>query len=319
MRIIDTHCDALFKLQTAKRNNTLPTLNFSSSSQLDTNLQRLKTGNVMVQFFAIFIHPDVKSDQVWEHALEQIELFHSEIIDKHPQMKHIKNWDELDGIKSDEIGAVLSLEGADAFGSDLDKLRQLYDNGILSIGLTWNHANLCADGVGEPRGGGLTLLGKETVKLNNIHRVFTDVSHLSINGFWDVMELADYPMASHSNVRKLCDHPRNLYDDQIECMFEKNGLVQVVFYPTFISDDNDRVNISHVIRHIDHLCSLGGVKNIGFGSDFDGIDLVVEGLENSSKYENLMNELLKHYSEEEVRGFAYQNFLDKRPAKKAVK
>lgn len=315
MKIIDTHCDALYKLQMAKRGKYygIGPLNFQSSDQLDTNVERLEAGQVMIQFFAIFIEPDVPFDEKWQHALEQIDLFYTEVLRNNPKMKHIKKWNELDRIQDGEIGAVLTLEGADAFGNDLAKLRTLYRLGVLSIGLTWNNANLCGDGAGEPRGGGLTLLGKEVVRLNNEYKVLTDVSHLSVNGFWDVIELADYPIATHSNVRKICDHPRNLYDDQVEALLAKNGLIQLVFNPPFIKKDSNTASITDLLKHIDHLCSLGGINNIGFGSDFDGISDYVTDLENASQYPNLINELLKHYSEDEVKGFAYRNFLDYRP------
>ncbi|WP_188454223.1 dipeptidase [Virgibacillus oceani] len=315
MKIIDTHCDVLLKLQTAKRGIMYDRepLSFKSSKQLNSNLYRLKKGGVVAQFFAIFIHPDVPSDEKWQHALEQIDLFYSEILGKNPEMKHIKQWEDFDCLADGEIGAVLTLEGADAFGNDLVKLRHLYRLGVLSIGLTWNNANLCADGAEEPRGGGLTLLGKEVVKLNNENRVFTDVSHSTVKGFWDIIELADYPIASHSNTRAICDHPRNLYDDQIKSMFQNNGLVHIVFWPPFIKGDLEKTTIADLIKHIDHLCSLGGVSRIGFGSDFDGITSFTEGLENASHYQNLIDELLNYYSENEVKGFAYQNFLDHRP------
>src|SRR5690625_3179761 len=120
-------------------------------------------------------------------------------------MKHIKAWSDLNKLNADEIGAVLTLEGADAFGNDLMKLRQLYRLGVLSLGMTWNNANLCADGAGEPRGGGLTLLGKEVIELNNKHQVLTDVSHSTERGFWEIIERADYPIASHSNSRVICE------------------------------------------------------------------------------------------------------------------
>jgi len=314
LKIIDTHCDALLKLQLSQRNyDHSNLLNFTNAAELDCSYERLEKGGVAVQFFAIFIHPDVPSDEKWQHALEQVDLFYTEVLGKNPNMKHIKAWDEMDRLKDDEIGAVLTLEGADAFGNDLMKLRQLYRLGVLSLGMTWNNANLCADGAGEPRGGGLTLLGKEVVQLNNEHHVLTDVSHATVKGFWDIVELADYPIASHSNARAICDHRRNLYDDQAKAMFEKGGLVHVVFNPPFINKDSEDASISDVIKHIDHLCSLGGVGQIGFGSDFDGISSFVTNLEDASHYPNLINELLKHYSEDEVKGFAYQNFLNHRP------
>ncbi|WP_249870358.1 dipeptidase [Oceanobacillus saliphilus] len=315
MKVIDTHCDALLKLQLAKRGqfyNKGP-LNFRNAKELNTNLECLKQGKVKVQFFAVFIHPDVPSDEKWQHALEQIDLFHTEIIEKNKEMKHIRAWSDLDSLEEGEIGGVLTLEGADAFGNDLMKLRQLYRLGVLSIGLTWNNANLCADGAEEPRGGGLTLLGKEVVKLNNEHGIFTDVAHSTEKGFWDMMELAEYPIASHSNARALCDHPRNLYDDQLKRMFNKKAMIHVVYFPPFINYDREEATISDLIKHIDHICSLGGVKHIGLGSDFDGISSFVDNLDNASKHQNLINELLKFYSEDEVKGFAYQNFMELRP------
>ncbi|RDW17054.1 diguanylate cyclase [Oceanobacillus arenosus] len=315
MKIIDTHCDALLKLQMAKRGQYPGevSLEFRNSAKIDTNLNRLKQGKVKAQFFAIFIDPDIPSDEKWQHALEQIDLFYTEIVEKNPEVKHIKDWADFDSLKDGEIGAVLALEGADAFGNDLVKLRHLYRAGIKYMGMTWNNANLCADGAGEPRGGGLTLLGKEVVKLNNEHLVFTDVSHSSIQGFWDILEYADYPMASHANARAICDHPRNLYDEQVETMFAKKGLIHVVYNPPFINKDSETAKITDLIKHIDRLCSLGGEKQIGFGSDFDGISSFVTDLENASHYPNLINELLKYYSEDQVKGFAYRNFLEHLP------
>ncbi|MGH2316749.1 dipeptidase [Planococcus sp. SE5232] len=315
MKIFDTHCDALLKLQIAKRNTLFKgeALDYRQSNELETNFERLQAGGVKVQFFAVFIHPEFPSDEKWQHALEQVDLFYSEILGKNPLMRQIKNWQDIDLLKPDEIGAVLTLEGADAFGNDLAKLRHLYRLGVLSIGLTWNNANLCADGVGDPRGAGLTVLGKEVVHLNNDHHVFTDVSHLSVKGFWDVMELAKYPIASHSNARALCDHPRNLDDQQIQAMFANNGMIDVVFAPQFINNDSEQATISDLIRHIDHLSSLGGIHQIGIGSDFDGISSHITELGDASEFPNLINELQKHYTEAEVEGFAYRNFLEHRP------
>lgn len=312
MKIIDTHCDALLKLQQSHRGKHvgIDPLSFYDAHQIDTNFKRLVAGKVKVQFFAIFIEHDIPSAEKWQHALEQIDFFYTEVIEKNQGMKQIKAWNDIWELKDGEIGAVLTLEGAEAFGNDLMKLRQLYRLGVKSIGLTWNYANLCADGVVEERGAGLTLLGKEVVQLNNQHKVLTDVSHASEKTFWDIMELADYPFASHSNARAICDHPRNLKDDQILSMFKRNGFIHLVFNPPFINEGSTTATIGDLIKHIDHFCSLGGAKKIGFGSDFDGISYYVEGLENAAKYENLINELLKYYSEDDVRGFAYQNFLN---------
>jgi membrane dipeptidase len=304
MKIIDLHCDALLKLWESNGK-----LNYSNAEELDTNVERLKKGEVWVQCYAVFVYPEMKAEQKFQAALDQIDYFYKEVLAKNPEMKHIKQWEDISELKEGEIGAMLTLEGVDAIGNDLHKLSILYQLGVRSVGLTWNNANLAADGAGEPRGAGLSMFGKEIVRINNENRVLTDVSHLSEKAFWDVMELAEYPIASHSNARAICDHPRNLYDDQAKAMFSKGGMVHVVYCPPFVKKDWN-ANLSDLIHHIDHLCSLGGSRQIGLGSDFDGISTYVKDLEDASKSQNLINALLMHYSEEMVKGFAYQNFLD---------
>ncbi|MDQ0178531.1 dipeptidase [Bacillus chungangensis] len=307
MKMIDLHCDALLKLYESK--GTLP---FKHAPEIETNMERLQAGCVKVQCFAIFIPSQIKADEKFQAALDQVDYFYTEVLGKNPNMKQIKEWDDFERLNDNEIGAMLTLEGVDAIGNDIKKLRILYYLGVRIVGLTWNHANLAADGVGEPRGGGLTTFGNEIVQFHNEHKLMTDVSHLSEKAFWDVIEAAHYPIASHSNAKAICDHRRNLTNKQAEALFAKNGMIHIVFYPPFVTK-RKRATIADVIRHIDHFCALGGVKQIGFGSDFDGIDMYVEGLEDASQYPNLINELLKYYSEEQVKGFASLNFLNHLP------
>jgi len=307
MNVIDLHCDALWKLA-----NGNGEISYCDSSILDTNKNRLKEGKIKVQAYAIFIDSEVKTEEKFRSALIQIDYFYEEVLKKNPEIKQIKRWGDFDLLKDGEIGAFLTLEGVDSIGNDLNKLRLLFEHGVMSVGLTWNFANLAADGALEPRGAGLTAFGKEIVRLNNKCHVLTDVSHLCENAFWDVLELAHYPIASHSNAKALCHHPRNLSDEQATAMFQKGGMIHVVYHPLFLNEAGE-ATIDDIIKHIDHFCSLGGVKQIGLGSDFDGIDVKVKNLEDASKTQNLMNELLKHFKEEEVKGFAYQNFLNNRP------
>ncbi|PYZ94603.1 diguanylate cyclase [Salipaludibacillus keqinensis] len=303
MKVFDLHCDALLKLHDDRKRS------FTNHPALDVNLERLKEGNVSLQVFAIFVEPEIPSDEKFQTALEQIDLFHREVVGKHDKVKKISQWNDIHQLKEDEIGAMLSLEGADAFGNDLTKLRTLYQLGVKSVGLTWNNANLCADGLGEPRAGGLTELGFEVVALNNEHKVWTDVSHLSIRSFWDVLETAKYPIASHSNSKAICSHRRNLDDEQAKAIFRKNGLMGMVYSPPFVNN-TEVATTDDLIKHIDHLCSIGGVEHIALGSDFDGVSTFVKDLDHSGKYQILIEELLKRFKEEEVRGFAYKNVLN---------
>lgn len=308
MKIIDLHCDVLFKLWKSKG-----TLRFINSPELKANKERLKEGKVKIQCFAIFIPPVIKVEDRFQMALDQIEYFKDEVLAKNSDMKQVKCLSDFQQLKEEEIGAMLTLEGVDCIGNDLQKLQILIDLGVRSVGLTWNYANLAADGILEPRGAGLTSFGKEIVRFNNKQNIFTDVSHLSERAFWDVIDLADYPIASHSNAKEICTHPRNLSDDQVKALFSKNGTIHIVYYPKFVAKKQN-VTIMDLIKHIDHFCSLGGIRQVGLGSDFDGITTYIKGLENASKHQNLINELLKYYSEEQVRGFAGQNFLEQWPA-----
>lgn len=303
MNIVDLHCDVLMKLWEGK-----DSVSFKNSQTLDANLDRLQNGQVKIQCFAIFIPPEMKAEEKFQAALDQVDYFYTEILAKHQEIKHIKNWSMVHSLKQGEIGAVLTLEGVDCIGNDLHKLSILYHLGVLSVGLTWNYANLAADGVGEPRGAGLTKFGKEIVAINNAKKIFTDVSHLAERGFWDVIELADYPIASHSNSKTICDHPRNLTDQQAEALFQKNAMIHVVYNPPFTSNKK-MATISDLIKHIDHFCTLGGINQIGLGSDFDGIDEKIIGLETAAQHQNLINELLKYFTEDQVKGFAGGNFL----------
>lgn len=307
MQVIDLHCDALLRLYEEDGKRA-----FKDAPALDVNYEKLVKGQVKVQAFAIFTWPHVRADEKFQAALDQVYYFYHEVLGKNPNMKLIKKWSDIDQLKDDEIGALLTLEGVEPIGNDIKRLTILYELGVRSIGLTWNHANLAADGVGERRGGGLTAFGKEIVQFNNEHKILTDVSHLSEQAFWDVMEEANYPIASHSNAKAIFDHGRNLSDEQAKALFEKDAMLHVVYYPHFIKNEEE-VTIGHLIEHIDHFASLGGIKNIGFGSDFDGIDKKIVHLEDAAQQQNLINELLKHYKEDEVKGFAYQNFLNHRP------
>ncbi|PWD81269.1 diguanylate cyclase [Ignatzschineria ureiclastica] len=300
--IIDLHCDALMKLSEAKGK-----LSFTDGESLDINLKKLKIGNVKLQAFAIFVYPSMPSNNQFQEVLDQIHYFYTEVLAKHPEMKLIRKWSELSELKEGEIGAILTLEGVDPIGNDLHKLTILYQLGVRSIGLTWNSGNLAADGVAEARGAGLSRFGKQIVEWCNHHQVFVDVSHLHPSGFWDVMKLAQYPIASHSNSKVICNHRRNLDDAQIKAMIERNAMIHIVFCPAFVKEGG-KATIANLIQHIDHIVTLGGQKNIGLGSDFDGIESKVEQLEDASMYNNLIAALQQRYSNTEIADFTHRNF-----------
>lgn len=312
MRIIDTHCDALLKLQMSRRNalgfmDEKKPMQFLDADEIDTNYERLKAGGVKVQFFAIFISPRIPDNEKWQHALEQVDIFYNEVLTCE-NVVHIKDVKEVGDLKEHEIGAVLTLEGSDAFGNDLMKLRTLIRLGVLSLGPVWNNANLVADGVGEKRGTGLTNFGHEVIDLCNEHGILIDVSHLNEAGFNDIIGTAGRVFASHSNARAVHDHPRNLTDEQIEQIIAADGMVNIVFCPAFVGEGP--VGIPDLFPHIDRIVSLGGAGNIGIGSDFDGIPSHINGLRHSGEYKNLVDALEEEYGTAFTEGITHRNFIN---------
>ncbi|WZY01443.1 dipeptidase [Bacillus sp. FSL W7-1360] len=301
--IVDTHCDALCKLATGTAQS------FVNDPTLETNLERLQRGRVRCQLFALYVPPSVKQENMFAMVRKQIAAFHQAVLTC-PNMVHIRSLSEIATLKDGQIGAGLTLEGMDAIGRDRAQLSWLYEQGILAIGLTWNDANMCADGVGEKRGAGLTSYGESVIAENNTRGVVNDVSHLSVRAFWDVMAQSKKTMASHSNAYTVCPHRRNLRDDQLDALIKTDSFIGLVFYPPFVTN-KDEACLDDLLPHIDHIGSRGGIKHIGFGSDFDGIDTYVTGLSHAGCYDTLINHLLKFYREEEVRGFCSRNFMEK--------
>ncbi len=304
MKIFDAHCDVLFQLWSAKGKK-----DFRNDSQLHITFEQLKNRKGSIQCFAIYVPETVAYERRFEVALQMIDIFHSEILSL-PGMKFIQTKDDINMLKQDEIGALLTLEGCEAIGKDVMKLRLFYRLGVRSFGLTWNYANLLADGALETRAAGLTSFGKQVVQELNVLHLWTDVSHLNERSFWDVIEIAKNPIASHSNCYKLCQHPRNLNDEQIGALIKRNSMIGVTFVPQFLTSER-QAHVTDILRHVEYICSIGGEKNVGFGSDFDGILETVVNVTAYREYENVVNELYKHYDTSTVERFLYDNFVER--------
>ncbi|MGI8384383.1 dipeptidase [Robertmurraya sp. P23] len=307
MKIFDAHCDVLYKMFMNPKLTS-----FLDPKELQVTLAGMKKSGVKVQCFAIYVPENIHPDLSFHAALHMIDLFYEKIIKPYKEIKLITSQSDLDNLEDGEFGAILTLEGCDCIGSDLLKLKSLLRLGVTSVGLTWNFANAVADGALEERGAGLSRFGKRVVSTLNKERVWCDVSHLSERGFWDVLELADYPFASHSNAYSLCPHPRNLRDEQIAALIDRETVTGLTFVTQFLSGKTT-ATITDILRHLDYICSLGGEDFVGFGSDFDGTEHCVTGLEHVENYSNLVNELGKYYSSIQVEKFLYGNMAKRFP------
>lgn len=305
MRWIDGHCDVLYKMW----ENSSAKLDFyRRDSALDVNAPAAKETGMLLQVFAVFVPPEVPRSQTWQVALNQVDRFYEEVIRDGRYVRPVQSPDDLFALtRENRMGGLLALEGADALQGDLRHLRLLYRLGLRQVGLTWNGTNEAADGIQEERGGGLTRFGWDLVKEMGRLGMVLDVSHLSIRGFWDVME-SDLPVvASHSNARAICSHKRNLLDDQIRALIQKQGLIGITFVPMFVRDDPNAATVDDLLLHIEHICSLGGEQRIAFGSDFDGIDQKIPGLRHIGDLPHLEESLLKRFPEHLVRKWIGEN------------
>ncbi len=303
MKIVDFHCDVLCKLLLDER----LTFQNGKAGALDVTYERLKASETILQTFAIYI-PQSMNGRL-EPILESLDRFHQYVLSC-DEMVWVKSAKDLEAcVRDDKIGALLSLEGVDGLQGQTPLLRTMHQLGIRAAGLTWNHPNWAADGAMEPRGGGLTEKGRLFVKECNKLGILVDVSHLSEQAFWDVADLTAKPViASHSNARAICDHPRNLNDEQIRRIIGMQGMIGITYVPWFVSKE-EVVTVQDLLLHIEHICALGGEDHIMLGSDFDGIDRYIKDLTHPAEVANLREALLKHYTASQTEQFLSGNAL----------
>ncbi|RQD75443.1 MAG: membrane dipeptidase [Candidatus Syntrophonatronum acetioxidans] len=306
--IIDGHCDTV-------HNFLMPASEYSFNKKNlkgHIDLPRLREGGVKVQVFALYVESKYNPWRSLERCLELYECFMQTAEDNQGEIELARSLEKVIKICNEgKIAALLSIEGGEVLQGRLEILRVLYRLGIRMLTLTWNHRNQLGDGVYEKvTGGGLTRFGRDVVKEMNKIGMIIDVSHLSEPGFWDVLEISEYPViASHSNTAALCSHPRNLKDEQIKALGERGGLVGVNFCPSFVSVENPCLSV--LLDHIDHIVNLTGIEHVGIGSDFDGIDKAIEGLDDVSSINNITYGLLNRgYGKRDIKKIWGENYLE---------
>lgn len=286
--IIDGHCDTLSKAVENRRN-----MDHYPEAQVD--FVRLMQEGVKLQFFAVFVSPRLSPPaSVLASCLEQIEFFLQQK-EKFPQyIFQVRFREELEQLKtSSQIGCLLAIEGGDCLEGNLFILYLLYRLGVRSLGLTWNYRNQLGDGVEERHSqGGLTRFGRQVVEEMNRLGMLIDVAHLSERGFFDVLTISRFPIiVSHANCQALCNHPRNLNDNQLRALAENGGVLGITFVPQFLGEGS--CGVEQVVEHILHACTVMGPEHVGIGSDFDGTPAFLPGLEEAGQWKNLIHALQK--------------------------
>ena len=294
MYIADTHSDTLFNLASG-----------APADRLDITPERLREGGVTLQTFAMWSGPkgpagDYNALAEKEYAARQFFLDAG-----------IPQVDDPSEAVDGKPHFMLSIEGCEVFQDGLEKVALWRERGVRMGAPVWNHQNSLATPAKQNATDGLTPYGVKVVKEMQRLGVAVDVSHLNEQCFYDLFAKGDRPpMASHSCCRALCDHFRNLTDDQIRMMIQYGGFIGVNFYPAFLSQDKQADTVT-LAQHIDHICQLGGADVVGFGSDFDGIELYPDGLRHPGQMGNLLRALQDYgYDDAALEKIAGQNLID---------
>lgn len=204
---------------------------------------------------------------------------------------------------------IISCEGGEMLEGSIARLDEFQSKARLRmIALTWNFENEIGHPAKEGPKGGLKPFGFELLQAMDAYGILADTSHLNEAGFWDVCERSTLPpIASHSDCRWLCDVPRNLRKEQVKALIDRGGFIGVNFYSHFLKQDG-RATMDDVVRHLDALCELGAEHIIGFGSDFDGIEVWPEGLAHPGEFGNLLDALRRRgYGEQLLADMAGMN------------
>ncbi len=302
----DAHTDAVLYLD--KNQADLVTW---GKSQWD--LAKCSQAGVKFQVMALYIESEYKPERALQQGLHLLELTRQFAERQKEQIFLIESRQDLSLIPEEKrLGLMLSVEGGEILAGKVWMVDVLYRLGIRAIGLTWNQRNDLADGAGEAEAnGGLTRLGKEVVKRMNERGMAVDLSHLSEQSFWDVLKVADQPpYASHSCVASLCSHPRNLSDKQIIELARSGGIVGINFYSGFLRAEGEAKR-ADVVKHIQYIADLVGPDYVALGSDFDGVEEQLPGLEDVTMFPALLDDLERAgFSRKEIQGIGGENLLN---------
>jgi len=295
MVFCDTHCD--FLANSRKRSD-------------QSSIRLYRESDIVVQVFAIYISPDIKNPII--KTLRQLILYRSLFF--RPKIftgniERAAGWTKRNAEKT-RIFPILALEGMKPANYSLFGLKALRMAGTKSVSLTWNEDNEFAGGAESD--GELKEKGRKALRYIEEKNLILDVSHLNEKSFYQALEYFDGPvMASHSSCKGLFDCSRNISDKQIKRIIDRNGFIGINIFPDFLVGEGSDATSKDVARHIDYVCKLGGINNVGLGSDFSGIDRTPTDMENCTTFYRVAENLAKmNYSEENIKKICYSNFFD---------
>jgi membrane dipeptidase len=281
-----------------------------------TDIPRLRQGRVGGQLWSVYVPSSAMETGAARFQLEQIDVA-LQIIEQFPEHLELAlTAEDLVRIfHAGKIGSILAMEGGHAIENSLGALRAFYALGVRAMTLTHSAQLDWADAspADQQRLGGLSPFGVEVVREMNRLGMLVDISHVSDGTMSAVLDVSEAPVFfSHSSVRALRDHHRNVPDSILTRLPENGGLIMVTFVPGFLVDParGTPAELADVADHLDHVKRLIGVDYVGLGGDYDGIETVPVGLEDVSTYPALLAELSRRgWTEAELRKLVGENFL----------
>ena len=317
MIVLDSHCDTpsqVVRLRDLGLDNRLAHIDFP----------KLKAGKVDACFFALYTSQSKPRQEALPYVWKMLEKS-KEAVEKCPYATLATSTAEVYENKAKGLISILfGMENGNPVGESVSELVRLYEAGVRYVTLTHNGDNQIADSASQgTTWNGLSPFGEGFVAKMNELGMIVDLAHASDKTFYDCLSASSTPIVStHSCCRALANHPRNMTDDMIRRMADKGGVIQINFYPVFLSDSyakayaesgdkaSPRPTAEDVVRHIDHAVNVAGIEHVGIGTDFDGIEVTPEGLEDVSKLPIVFDLLRKKgYSEDQIEKIAGQNFL----------
>lgn len=301
MRVIDLHCDTLYK----KSVENIPLDDIDNECQINK-----KYGNNKLQCYAIWLPDKLSGDEAEKLFFKAADDFKEEC--KRLDISIIKPGDSVkEKFLSCKNSAFLTVENSTALNGKAENIIEFSKLGVRMMTLTWNASNPVGDGADVENANGITSFGKEIVALMEQNGIIVDISHASQKLFYDVAEVTKLPfVASHSNSFSVASHRRNLTDRQFEIIKKRGGLVGLNFHNAFLNDDPEKACIEDILRHTEYFLSIGGENTLCFGSDFDGGTLPWD-IKNSHVYYDIYELMLKNgYKEELIHKIFYLNALN---------
>ena len=317
--IVDAHIDVPYKLR-SQLDQTGNFEDISGLTSLNFDYVKAMEGGLNIPFFSIYLPADTeKSKTSFELANELIDMVESIVDDSPDKFFILKDNVYVGNLPGQNlIGIALGIENGAPLEGKLERVKYFYERGIRYITLTHSKSNHISDSSYDDnkRWSGLSPFGKTLIQEMNDVGMMIDISHVSDEAFFEVLELSKAPViASHSSMRHFTPGWERTFSDKMLVELARNGgVLHINFGSSFIIDksrsndaapteDNVFATVEQVVDHIDRAVEVAGIDHIGIGSDFDGVgDTLPTGLKDVSYFPNLINEMLKRgYSISEIR------------------